>query len=98
MSNSEDEIEDYAAMVAKMDPDLAGPNQALLVDFVTLIATKQDFELRLEDVTLLLQKHGIKKKEENIGRLLLGKRQGLDYKVTCEKRGPRQGRTKNNVW
>lgn len=83
MAQGVQSLADYVHMIEQMQPELKLSEnwKCLLLSFLTLLQTKKDFEIMVEDVKHLLGCYGIKRAEGNLARILLPLKEGIDYKI-----------------
>lgn len=72
-------IGDYVSMIQKMDPEVFGNQRALLIYFLTILETKKDFEISLDDICVEMRSLGFNKPKWNLKRLLVDKKEGRDF-------------------
>jgi hypothetical protein len=98
-----DLLKEYVCMIIKMNVGEMqdGKVSELLFEFLLLLTTRRDFEVKLSEVADILTKYNNGKRvlEKNLKRHLLNKIKGKDYIVNSQERQKKRGGgSKDDVW
>jgi hypothetical protein len=95
------ELEDYVNMVMAMNPSMFvnTAHRPLLLDFLWVASTANDYEVCLDDIISMLAVHGLHKQKSHLMRELLFLEEGNDFiESKGERRGEQPGRNPKHHW
>jgi hypothetical protein len=76
---------EYVQMITAMKPELkVNPRfEGVLLDFLNILMTRQDFEVNVEEIVRIFKLNGFRKRESNLKKYLLSLKKGRDYIQTA---------------